>query len=146
MRLETADGLQVVPEVAAVRHEALRIPLIHTLPPQIEEQQMVLEGGEMFFHFGFEGPGLELFCIFGEPQVRVGSEPARIPCKLFREGEEIEERLFGHSGRQLCARRFEAGDFRAQVFQITVELFHRVGDKVGEFPMIGKLTGGGRTT
>ena len=76
MRLEAPDSFQVIPEVSAVRHQSFRIRFIHTLPPQIEKEEMVMKRGEVLLDFVFKRSGLQLFRIFRKPQIRVGPKAA----------------------------------------------------------------------
>ena len=145
MRLEPPNGFQVIPEVPAVRHQPCRVRLIDTLPPEIEKQQMIMERREVFFDFVFERAGLQLFGIFREPQIGIGSESARVFGDLFRQRQQFQKRLFRHRRSENVACRLKSLDLCCQVFEIAIELFHRVGDQIRQFPVISKLPRGSRT-
>ena len=71
----------------------------------------------------------------------VGTQPAGIARDLFGQGQEIQEALLGHRCGEVRACRFKARHFGSQVFQISIELFHGIGDKVGQVPPVGKFAG-----
>jgi hypothetical protein len=69
--LEPAQRFEIVGVVAAGGKQAGGGAVVELFPPQVEEEDSVLEVGEQFVNVTLEGQGVLVLGVLGEPQATV---------------------------------------------------------------------------
>src|ERR1041384_2431615 len=106
--LKPTNGFEVIPECTRSGLEPTRVVCIDALPPQIKKYQPIVQCRQTLLNCALKRTRGEVFRIFGEPEIGIGTEPGGGGCNIFAESQQSVEEWRRHGRTALSPCSFQS--------------------------------------